>query len=210
MDDVHLVLSRGVLVPERSADDLVDRVEVVGVFRSDVHRSSLPGCTRPRGSRWTPGVLDRSYAAAGPHLLSIHNEPGWRLSAEQISERLTGMVLLNLATVNSRGEPLVGPVDGMFFRGRFCCGSSKDSLRAKHIRHNRAVSASHTVGEGLAVIVHGTALDIDKSSELGLGLRDLAGSIYGMDGIDEFWFTDAPYWEIEPRRMFALAPVIPS
>jgi hypothetical protein len=68
-------------------------------------------------------ILDRSYAAAGPHLLSIHTDD-WRLNAEQIAERLTGMVILSLATVSSKGRPVVAPVDGMFYRGRFWCGSS--------------------------------------------------------------------------------------
>src|SRR5690349_629062 len=43
-------------------------------------------------------LLDRSYAAAGRHLLSIIT-PQRRLSAEQVTNRLTGMCLLALATV---------------------------------------------------------------------------------------------------------------
>jgi hypothetical protein len=155
-------------------------------------------------------LLDRSYAAAGQHLLSIHGEPGWRLTAEQISERLTGMVILNLATVNSKGRPFVGPVDGMFYRGRFWCGSAPNSMRAKHIRGNPAVSLAHTVGEELAVTVHGTALTVDKTAERSLGFKDYAATIYGKAGIDHFWDGDAVYWEIEPIKMFALAPVVPS
>jgi len=45
-------------------------------------------------------LLDRSYAAAGAHLLRIHT-PERRLSAEQIADRLTGMCLLTLATVTA-------------------------------------------------------------------------------------------------------------
>src|SRR4051794_26061781 len=72
-------------------------------------------------------LLDRSYAGAGTHLLRIHT-PERRLRAEQVAERLTGMCLLALATVTSDGRPLVGPVDGIFFRGAFHFGSAPDSM----------------------------------------------------------------------------------
>ncbi len=58
-------------------------------------------------------LLSRSYEGAGPHLLSIHTKK-WRMSAKRIVETLTGMVLLDLATVTAKGEPRVGPVDGQF------------------------------------------------------------------------------------------------
>ena len=101
-------------------------------------------------------LIDRSYADAGPHLLGIHT-PERRLSAEQVAERLTGMRLLALATVTADGRPIVGPVDGIFFRGRFWFGSAHDSMRFRHLRRRPQVSASHTIGETFAVIVHGTA-----------------------------------------------------
>ena len=61
-------------------------------------------------------LIDRSYASAGEHLLRIHS-PERRLSAEQLAERLQGMCLLSLATVTADGRPIVGPVDGIFYRG---------------------------------------------------------------------------------------------
>ena len=73
-------------------------------------------------------LIDCSYAAAGPHLLSIH-EPQRRLSAEQVSERLTGMCLLTVATVTRDCRPIAGPVDGIFYRGAFHFGSADNSVR---------------------------------------------------------------------------------
>ena len=153
-------------------------------------------------------VLDDSYATAGEHLLSIHT-PNWRVGAERLIELLQGMVVLNLATVNSRGEPIQGPVDGMFFRGRFFCGSARNSLRAKHIRARPDVSVAHVRGEELAVIVHGTAQELDKGSELGLAFRDYVKEIYGQEMTD-WQGSEVVYWEIIPRKMFALAPVVPE
>src|ERR687891_179873 len=99
-------------------------------------------------------ILESSYASAGEHLLSIHTD-NWRVGAERLVELLQGMCVLNLATVNSRCEPIQGPVDGLFYKGRFWFGSSPDSLRAKHIARNANVSAAHVRGEELAVVVHG-------------------------------------------------------
>lgn len=150
-------------------------------------------------------VLERSYAGAGPHLRSIHTD-NWRLSAEQVVEKLTGMRVLALATVSAKGEPITGPVDGLFYRGRFWFGSSPESVRARHIRRNPAVSATHTVGEELAVVVHGRAVELDKSSERAKGFHGYLDEIYGKGMMDQHWEGGAPYWEIEPRKMFALAP----
>jgi Pyridoxamine 5'-phosphate oxidase len=94
-------------------------------------------------------LLDRSYAGAGAHLLSIHT-PDRRLNAEKLIERLTGMCLLALTTVTADCRPLAGPVDGVFYRGAFHFGSSPDSVRFRHIRTRPHVSATHWA-DGFAV-----------------------------------------------------------
>src|SRR5919202_5781968 len=104
-------------------------------------------------------LLDRSYAHAGAHLLRIIT-PERRLDARQVAERLTGMCLLALATVTADGRPIVGAVDGIFYRGAFHFGSSPDSVRFRHIRRRPQVSATHLPGEELSVTVHGRALEI--------------------------------------------------
>ncbi len=94
-------------------------------------------------------LIDSSYAAAGPHMLRIH-DPERRLEAGQVAERLQGMCLLSLATVTADCRPIVGPVDGVFYRGAFYFGSSPDSLRWRHIASRPQVSATHLPGEELA------------------------------------------------------------
>ncbi len=108
-------------------------------------------------------LLDQSMARAGGHLSSIITRER-RLTAAQVCERLTGMSLLALATVTSDGRPLVGPVDGIFYRGSFYFGSSPDSVRFRHIRRNPHVSATHLPGENLAITVHGKAVLVDVRS----------------------------------------------
>jgi hypothetical protein len=150
-------------------------------------------------------VLDRSYAAAGAHLLGIH-DPERRLDARGISERLQGMVLLTLATVTRDGRPLTGPVDGFLYRGLLHFGSSPESVRFRHIGERPQVSATHLPGEHLAVTVHGRAEMIDVRAEEHAGflatLRDFYGPRVG-DAWEEMVERGATYARIHPERMFA-------
>ena len=147
-------------------------------------------------------LLDRSYAAAGEHLLRIHT-PERRLNAEQIAERLTGMTLLTLATVTADGRPIAGPVDGVFFRGAFHFGSAPDSLRFRHIRVRPQVSATYLPGEQLCITVHGRAEPVDVSSgAFRQALLDVYVPRYG-EGWEKFLDSGPVYARIEAERMYA-------
>jgi nitroimidazol reductase NimA-like FMN-containing flavoprotein (pyridoxamine 5'-phosphate oxidase superfamily) len=122
-------------------------------------------------------LLDRSYAAAGPHLLRIHT-PERRLTATQLSEQLQGMRLLTLATVTADGRPITGPVDGVFLHGAFHFGSSPDSTRFRHIAKRPQVSATHLPGEELSVTVHGRVSTVDVQAPEGADLRRALLGIY--------------------------------
>jgi pyridoxamine 5'-phosphate oxidase len=155
-------------------------------------------------------LLDRSYANAGPHLLSIHT-PDRRLGAEQLCERLTGMRLLTLATVTADGRPIVGPVDGIFYRGAFHFGSSPDSVRFAHIRRRPQISATHLPGEELAVTVHGRAAPIDVRAAEHDGFRQTLLEVYvpryGREW-EEFLDSGPVYARIEAERMFGFFTVV--
>jgi uncharacterized pyridoxamine 5'-phosphate oxidase family protein len=149
-------------------------------------------------------LLDRSDAAGGPHLRSILTAER-RLSARELSQRLVGMRLLALATVTSDGRPLVGPVDGIFYRGAFYFGSSPDSVRFRHLRQRPAVSATHVPGEELAVTVHGHAAFVDVGHPDQAGFRqtllDIYTPRYGPEW--EGWLDGGPaYARIDAAKMF--------
>ena len=152
-------------------------------------------------------LLDRSYAAAGPHLLSIHT-PERRLTAPRIVELLTGMRLLALATVTADGRPVIGPVDGIFHRGAFHFGSSPTSARFRHIRARPQVSATHLPGEELAVTVHGRAVPLDVRDDANAGFRktllDVYLPRYGPEW-EEFLDSGPIYARIDADRMFAFS-----
>ncbi len=115
------------------------------------------------------------------------------------------MSLLALATVTSDGRPLVGPVDGIFYRGAFFFGSSPDSVRFRHIRRRPYVSATHLPGEELAITAHGRAVPIEVRSEEHAGFRqtllDIYVPRYGAEW--EIFLDSGPtYARIDADRMF--------
>ena len=151
-------------------------------------------------------LLDRSYAAAGAHLRSIHTD-GRRMTARQAADRLQGMCLLVLATVTADGRPLTGPVDGVFHRGSFHFGTDTGSMRWRHLQRNPAVSATHLPSEDWAVTVHGRAVPADTSAADTSGLRSALLEVYVPrygPGWPEFLDSGPVYLRIEAERMFAV------
>ncbi|HEX2104752.1 MAG TPA: pyridoxamine 5'-phosphate oxidase family protein [Solirubrobacteraceae bacterium] len=145
-------------------------------------------------------LLDRSHANAGPHLRSLFTDDS-RIPAAELPELLRGVQVLALATVTARGEPRVAPVDGLFFRGRWHFGSAHNSARFRHIRARPAVSAAHVRGEQLAVVVHGTAHELNPRAPEHAAFRAYLNQTYpGWD--DAGWTAGAPYARIEPAAMF--------
>ena len=158
-------------------------------------------------------AIDNSYEATGPHLLSIFR-PEMRSSAENLARSLTGVFVINLATVTASGEPLVAPVDGLFYRDRLWFGLPPRSLRARLVRARSAVSATHMVGEltevgGRCLIVHGIAEEVRFGHPLNEGYATYALGIYGLPIPD---FSEDPHQRappedftgfIKPRKIFA-------
>jgi hypothetical protein len=148
---------------------------------------------------WLQQLLDRSYGAAGSHLLMIHG-PQTRLDASQIVERLAGMNVFVIATVSGDGRVFTAPVDAFLFRGRVHFGTSPDALRAQHLSARPTVSATHVRGEELVVTVHGQARRLDLLGA-DADFAALTRAHYGT-GWDE-WEGPPVAWAIEPDRMFA-------
>jgi len=152
-------------------------------------------------------LLRRSYATAGAHLLSIHT-PERRLSADQVAARLTGMCLLALATVTGDGRPIVGPVDGIFYRGAFHFGSAPDSVRFRHIHKRPQVSATHLPGEELAITVHGRAVPIDVHDNDNAGFRRTLLEVYVPrygPAWEQFLDSGPTYARIDAERMLTFS-----
>ena len=149
-------------------------------------------------------LLDRSYARAGAHLRSIFT-PERRHSADELVALLPGVQVLNLATVSRACSPRVAPVDGLFYRGRFWFGSAAASVRFTHLRERPQVSATHTRGEELAVIVHGTAALIDTGDPAHAGFADYYREVYSF-GWDA-WDIPVQFARIDASHFYTYRPV---
>jgi hypothetical protein len=149
-------------------------------------------------------LLDRSYAAAGPHLREVIT-PERRVAAADLSARLQGMCLLVLATSTVDGRPINGPVDGFFYRGDWYFGSSAMSLRFRHIERGSHVSATHMPAEEFSVSTHGRASLIDAVAADDGGFRRVLLDYYGSRFDHAEAILDDPgvaYARIEADRMF--------
>jgi len=156
-------------------------------------------------------TIDDSYALAGAHLLGIH-EPARRLDAASVAAELTGMRLLVLATTTRDGRAITGPVDGVFYRGRFHFGSSPDSVRFRHLRDRPDVSATHLPGEHLAITVHGAAETIDVGAPEHAEFRTTLLDIY-LPRYGDAWLPileGGAFARIHPRRMFTFSMPEPA
>ncbi len=112
------------------------------------------------------------------------------------------MVLLALATTTKDGRPIVGPVDGIFFRGAFHFGSAPDSVRFRHIAKRPHVSATHLPGEELSVTVHGraTPVDFSRGSEFREALLEVYVPRYG-EAWERFIDSGVAYARIDADRI---------
>jgi hypothetical protein len=145
-------------------------------------------------------LLDRSFATAGRHLRDIWRDDR-RLTAPQLVAELPGVQILDLATVTAAGEPRVAPVDGLFFRGHLWFGSAPDSVRVRHLRRRPACSAAHTRGESFALVAHGHAVEAEQGTPERAAFVDYLREVY--PSWDDFGFHDAPYFRLDPSRLYA-------
>jgi hypothetical protein len=156
-------------------------------------------------------LLDWSYERAGEHLRSIFT-PERRMSAQETAQLLKRVFVLNVATVTASCEPLVAPVDGLFYRGKLLFGFPPGSVRACHLRSRPQVSAVYNRGEDYCVIAHGHAREIDLALPENAQFLSYFKEVYGSSW--NYWHEERyrdrqgfgfNAW-IEPRRMYTLKP----
>jgi nitroimidazol reductase NimA-like FMN-containing flavoprotein (pyridoxamine 5'-phosphate oxidase superfamily) len=153
-------------------------------------------------------TLDESLAAAGPHLRSVFSDER-RMSPEQIVRALRGVFVLDLATIDASGAPLVSPIDGLFYRGHFWFGFPAGAARIQHVRARPRVSAAYTLGEDLCILAHGRAHEVRESDPEHAAYLEYAREVYTPE-IWDYWQKQYEHHKgggltawIEPRRMYA-------
>jgi general stress protein 26 len=144
-------------------------------------------------------LLDASHAAATGHLRSIINEDR-TLSARHLVALLTGMKVLSVATVTSRGEPRISAMDGHFLHGTWTFSTAGGAAKARHMRVRPAVSVAHIDNEELAVFSHGTVERMRPSDPDWTETMDHWTAHYGSSplewGDDIHMFRYRPHWMV--------------
>lgn len=147
-------------------------------------------------------LLDSSFARASAHLLSIMR-PERRLTAERLVTELTGIALLNVASVTARGEPRISALDGHFLHGRWYATTAGDSPKARQLRARSATSVACTPRDGYGVFCHGHARFLERGTREFADLHDHCVRTYGESPDD--WGADIAYIRFEPAWLVAFA-----
>jgi hypothetical protein len=151
-------------------------------------------------------LLDVSLSRATTHLRSIVTER--TLTAEQLTQVLTGMCTLALSTVTAKGEPRISGVDGHFLHGTWHFGTARSAAKARHLAARPAASAAHMRGEDLGVFTHGTVQTLNPEyAEPAAEWPDLLAyfkDFYGDDAFD--WDNDVVFYRLRPHWMTVYAP----
>jgi hypothetical protein len=154
-------------------------------------------------------LLDASLSGSTSHLRSIINRER-TLTAEQLTQVLTGMCTLALSTVTAKGEPRVSGVDGHFLHGKWHFGTARGAAKARHLAVRSAVSAAHMRGEDLGVFTHGKAEILNpQDGEPAADWPDVLAYLKDFYGDDLFdWDNDVVYYRLHPHWMTVYAPDI--
>jgi hypothetical protein len=151
-------------------------------------------------------LLDSSLSRSTSHLRSIITER--TLTAEQLTQVLTGMCTLALSTVTAKGEPRISGVDGHFLHGKWHFGTARSAAKARHLAARPAASVAHLRGEDLGVFTHGTVETLNpQDSEPAADWPDLLTYLkdyYGDDAFD--WDNDVVFYRLHPHWMTVYAP----
>jgi hypothetical protein len=101
-------------------------------------------------------LIDRSMQSASGQLRSIAR-PNRRLSAAQVCDVLKGKRQMAVATVTTRGEPRVSPLDLLLIHGRFYFCTSARAAKVAHLRARPAISLAYIDSDVVGVTAHGRA-----------------------------------------------------
>lgn len=147
-------------------------------------------------------LFDAHLARANPHMASIVTAER-RLSARQVVRHLTGTKHVAFATVTSRAEPRVSPLDSLFIHGRFTLSTGGQATKLQHLRRNPACSAVHMDGDRIAVAVSGNVEWIPREHPEHDVIHRVWSDAYESDPYT--WGDDIVFFRIQPQSMWAYA-----
>lgn len=147
-------------------------------------------------------MFDGHLARANPHMLHIVT-PDRRVTARQVAAYLQGTKHVAFATVTSKGEPRVSPLDMLFIHGRFTLSTGAAATKLKHLRANAACSAVHVDGDRIAVVVNGSVEWITREHPDHDEILRVWTETYESDPYS--WGDGIVFFRIRPSSMWAYA-----
>jgi general stress protein 26 len=147
-------------------------------------------------------MFDAHLASANRHMTNIVT-PDRRPTARQVATYLQGTKHVAFATVTSRGEPRVSPLDMLFIHGRFTLSTSASATKIRHLRANPACSAVHVDGDRIAVVANGVAEWIPRDHPDHDEIHRIWSKTYESDPYS--WGEGVVFFRIKPASMWAYA-----
>ena len=138
---------------------------------------------------------------ANPHMKAIVTAKR-RLNARQVARYLTGTKHVAFATVTSKGEPRVSPLDSLFIHGRFTLSTDETATKIKHVRRNPACSAVHVDGDRIAVAVNGVVEWIPRDHA---DHDEIHAAWVRQYESDPYGWGNVVFFRIQPSTMWAYA-----
>lgn len=147
-------------------------------------------------------LLDASHQRSTEHLRNIiHGDRV--LSAQDLVSILTGMRVLNAATVTALGEPRISAVDGHFWHGKWVFSTAGYAAKARHLRARPAVSVSYVDGERVGVFTHGEVEFLDPGHPERAAVDEYLTAHYGSSPTS--WADDIVFCRVQPGWMVGYA-----
>jgi uncharacterized pyridoxamine 5'-phosphate oxidase family protein len=146
-------------------------------------------------------MFDAHLANANPHMLAIIT-PDRRLTARQVATYLQGTKHVAFATVTSKCEPRVSPLDSLFIHGRFTMGTGVEATKLRHLRRSPACSLVHVDGDRVAVAANGTVEWITREHPDHDEIHRVWTETYKSD---PYSWGEIAFFRLQPVSMWAYA-----
>jgi hypothetical protein len=150
-------------------------------------------------------LLDVSLSRSTTHLRSIITER--TMTAQQLTQILTGMCTLALSTVTAKGEPRISGVDGHFLHGKWYFGTAQPRQGPPPRRPPRRQRRAHARRRPGRVHARHGGDPQPRGRRAGCGLARPARVPQGFYGDDAFdWDNDVVFYRLHPYWMTVYAP----
>ncbi|HET6294127.1 MAG TPA: pyridoxamine 5'-phosphate oxidase family protein [Kribbella sp.] len=147
-------------------------------------------------------LLEAAYGRSTQHLKNIITDQR-RLNAEELTQVLTGMCTLNLATVTAGGEPRISAVDGHFLHARWVFTTSGSAAKARQLKARPAASISYVDGERVGIFSHGQVEVLTPEHPDFAEIEEHLVAHYGSS--PSSWADDIVYYRLQPTWMVGYA-----